>query len=400
MPKPETLSLAAARRVALAAQGFTDRSVTDPGRQAIRRTLDRVGIVQIDSVNVLSRSHYLPFFARLGPYQREVLDRAVNRRPRLVFEYWAHEASLVPIQLQPALRWRMQRAADDSWGRMRRLAKERPDLIPWVLDEVKRLGPVTAGEIEDDAPRRKDHWGWNWSDVKTVLEYLFWAGEVTSAGRNGGFARQYDLPSRVLPPEIVDAPTPSHDDAMRTLVAAAARAHGIGTERCLRDYFRLPAADAKKAIADLVDDGVLLPVTVKGWSRATYLHRDAGVPRRVSARALLSPFDSLVWERSRVEELFGFRYRIEIYVPKPKRVHGYYVLPFLLGDHLVARVDLKADRQGGALRVQAAWREPDAPPETAVELAAELSSMAEWMGLSDITWSGRGDLTLPVPIDA
>jgi hypothetical protein len=395
--KPETLSLAAARRVAIAAQGFTDRTHATPGRQAIRRVFDRVGVVQIDSVNVLSRSHYLPFFSRLGPYSRDVLDRTVNRKPRLAFEYWAHEASLVPVELQPSLRWRMERADDDSWGRMQRIARDRPDLVPWVLDEVRRQGPITPGQIEDDAQRPTDHWGWNWTDVKTVLEYLFWAGQVTSAGRNGGFARRYDLSSRVLPAEIAAAPTPSRDEAMRTLILVAARAHGIGTERCLRDYFRLPASDAKRAVAELVEAGALLPVTVKGWNRPTYLHHQARTPRKVTTRALLSPFDSLVWERMRVEELFGFRYRLEIYVPKEKRVHGYYVLPFLLGDRLVARVDLKADRQAGMLRVQSAWREPDAPSHSAEELVAELRSMAEWMGLSDVVSTGRGDLPLPLP---
>lgn len=392
MGKPETISLPAARRVALAAQGFADRPIADPDRRAIRRVLGRVGIVQIDSVNVLSRSHYLPFFARLGAYPRDVLDRTVNRKPRLMFEYWAHEASLVPVELQPHLRWRMARADDDSWGRMQRIKRERPGFVEWVRDEVGRLGPVTAGAIEDDVPQSKEHWGWNWSDVKTSLEYLFWSGEVTSAGRNGGFARQYDLTSRVLPADVVNHPTPSREESMRALIEVGARSHGIGTLRCLRDYFRLPAVDAKKAIADLVDEGVLVPVKVRGWNRETYLHRDARMPRKVSARALLSPFDSLVWARERVEELFGFRYRIEIYVPKEKRVHGYYVLPFLLGDRLVGRVDLKADRQSGVLRVQSAWKEDQAPPETADELAAELREMANWMGLDDVAVNSRGDL--------
>jgi uncharacterized protein YcaQ len=394
MALPDSLSLAQARRIALTAQGFADPVPGGtPDLRHLRRVIRRVGLLQMDSVNVLMRAHYLPLYSRLGPYPTALLDRAAYRPPRELFEYWGHEASLIPVELQPALRWRMAAARDHAWGWMRSIAEEQPDLVRWVLDEVRAKGPLTAAEVEHDAPRETGNWGWNWSVVKRALEWLFWSGEVAVARRNGSFARVYDLPERVLPAAVLDAPTPEPAEAHRTLVEISARALGVAAEVELRDYFRLSVEAARTAIAELVEDGTLLPVTVPGWRNRAYLHRAARLPRWVGARTLVSPFDPLIWERGRAERLFGFAYRIEIYVPAPQRVHGYYVLPFLQGDRLVARVDLKADRKAGVLRVPAAWPEPGVDQgETAEELAAELHRLAGWLGLSGVAVPERGDL--------
>ncbi len=378
------ISNSEARRLALAAQGFAEaRPQSEATGWDIRRVISRVGLLQIDSVNVLERAHYLPAFSRLGPYRRELLDRASARAPRRLFEYWGHEASLLPVELHRLLRWRMQRAHTDSWGGMQRIKRENPQLVERVLAEVRERGPIAASELSEKRPRRSGPW-WDWSDAKRAIEWLFWSGEVTAARRRR-FERLYDLPERVLPRAALEAPTPADADAQRELVRIAARSLGVAAERDLRDYFRLPAADTKPRIAELVEAGELTPVEVEGWGRTPgYLTRGARIPRTVDAAALIGPFDSLLWERSRVLRVFGFRFRLEIYVPAPKRRHGYYVLPFLLGDRLVARVDLKADRAAGVLRARAVHLEPGSPPHATEALDAELELMAAWLGLSAV----------------
>ena len=342
----------------MAAQGLAEpRPRGRVTMRQLQRVIDTIGLIQIDSVNVFTRSHFMPLFSRLGNYDLGLLDRASGRKPRRLVEYWAHEASFIPPATHRLLRWRMAMADDDAWGGMRRVARDHPELVAAVRDEVARRGPLTAArldeELKHDVPAvDRAEWGWNWSYTKRALEYLFWSGQVTSAGRTQQFERRYDLPERVLPPAIASAPDPDPEDARRELI----------------------------------------PVAIEGWKRPAYLHRDARRPRRVRARALVSPFDSLVFERWRTENLFGFHYRLEIYVPAPKRVHGYYVLPFLLNDRLVARVDLKSDRQAGVLRVLAAHGEEDAPLETPAELAAELHELAAWLGLKAVKVSRRGDL--------
>jgi uncharacterized protein YcaQ len=368
----------------LAAQGFADpRPARAVDGWAVRRLFGHVGLVQIDSVNVLVRAHYLPLFSRFGRYDAELLDRASHFSPRRLFEYWGHEASLIPVSTQPLLRWRMERAAGDAWGSMQRISKERPELVSEVLAQVADEGPVAASQLAAERPRRSGPW-WDWSEQKQALEWLFWSGRITSARRRN-FERLYDLPERVFPAAVLATPTPSVEEAQRELVRIAARGHGVAAERDLRDYFRLDLADARARIAELVEAQELLPVEVEGWGRTQgYLWHGARIPRSVSATALVGPFDSLLWERSRVQRVFGFSYRLEIYVPQPKRVHGYYVLPFLHGDRLVARVDLKADRAGGRLLAHAIHLEDHAQPDTHEALRDELERMAAWLGLESV----------------
>jgi uncharacterized protein YcaQ len=378
----ERLTVAQARRVAVAAQGLARERPARVTGADLLRLIGRVQLHQIDSVNVLARAHYLPAFARAGAYDTALLDRLAwgPSAKRRMFEYWAHEASLLPLELHPLLRWRMAAAdrGEIGWGSLRAYAGERRGEATALLDRIGRDGPLAASDIEQ---RQGAGGWWSWSEAKRVLEWLFWAGHVTTATRRGSFERVYDLTERVIPPAVLALPTPSPADAQRALIERAARALGIATEPCLRDYFRLKPAQSQAAVAALVADGVLLPATVPGWTDKAWLHRDARRPRRLQVRALLAPFDPLVWERTRTERLFGFRYRLEIYTPAEQRVHGYYVLPFLLGDRLVARVDLKADRQAGRLLVQRVTVEPDAPRETMRELEAELDAMAGWLKL-------------------
>ncbi len=390
------LSADQARRIALGAQGFAEprpRGVVD--RRHGRRVLERVGVIQIDSVNVIVRSQELPLFARLGDHRRDLIPSMTAAGD--LFEYWAHEASHVPVALQPLLRWRMDdaRYGIGTWGGVAAVARDEPGLVASVLAQVRERGPLTTSMVEGGGDRSDGMWGW--SPGKRALEYLFWSGQIT-ARRGVNFERWYDLPERVLPDAVLGAPTPSPTAARKELLVLAARCHGVGTARDLADYFRLNIPEARSLLAELVAEGRLQPAEVAGWGERAYLHPEARRPNNPRGRALLSPFDSLVWERSRTERIFGFRYRIEIYVPAAKRVHGYYVLPFLLDGHLVARVDLKADRKAGVLLVQAAHGEDHVLDDrgrtarVAEELAAELASLARFLGLDGVEVRSVGDL--------
>jgi uncharacterized protein YcaQ len=365
-------------------------------RRHFGKLTERLGVIQLDSVNVLVRTHYLPAFSRIGAYPQELLEKEAWGKNRSLFEYWGHEASLLPLALQPLLRWRMARArAGELWSGLSRFAEEKRDYIDRVLVEIEKRGPVTGGDFAEG--RRGTSGWWSWSDGKRALEWLFWAGFVTTATRRG-FERVYDLTERVLPAEIVHLPTPSEADAQRELIRVAARAMGVATEADLRDYFRLPREAASARVRELVEANELLPVTVEGFRHPGYLHSEAQTPRRMSAHALLSPFDNLIWFRDRTERLFGVKVRLEIYTPADQRTHGYYVLPFLEGDTITARVDLKADRKAKVLRVQASHAEPSAGRETPRALAEELSLMAEWLGLEGVEVARKGDLAGPVKI--
>ena len=387
----EQIPPALARSMALNAQGFGKPHPTTAGTRQLRDTTRRLGVIQIDSVNVVSRTHYLPAFSRLGAYPRDLLETEAWGKTPSLFEYWGHEASLMPLETQPLMRWRMERARDGHgiWTGLNRFGRDRRDYIDGVLAEIERRGPVTGADFAT-GPRGKPGW-WEWSDGKRALEWLFWAGLITTRTRRG-FERVYDLAERVIPPAIRNLPTPSEADAQRALVRIAADAMGVATAADLRDYFRLPVDGFRARVAELVEDGVLTPVSVPGWRNTAYVAPQGRRPRKVRGAALLSPFDNLIWFRDRTERLFDVRIRLEIYTPAHKRAHGYYVLPFLEDEAITARVDLKADRQAGALLVQAAWREPLATPETASRLATELVRMAGWLGLERVEVKKRGDL--------
>jgi uncharacterized protein YcaQ len=387
------LSADAARRIAIAAQGFTrPRPTGRVTRRHLRRVFDDIGVIQIDSVNVLVRSHELPLFSRLGPHPRNLIPDAVADGE--LFEYWAHMASLVPTQQFPLWRWRMAKSIDGPW--QTGFARRKPGVIERVLAQVREQGPVAVGDI-DGRVRNKGTW-WDWDDAKMALEALFDRGVVGVTRRDRDWARLYDLIERVIPADVMAVEPPPEHEARRQLLMLAARSLGVGTAADLCDYYRPFLSNSKPIVAELVADGSLVPVEVDGWSKPAFLHPDAAAPRRVTGRALLSPFDSLVWFRDRTERLFDFSYRIEIYTPKPKRIYGYYVLPFLLDGQLVGRVDLKADRQAGVLRAQASWIEDDLDnrvdrPPVAEQLAFELGEMAVWLGLDEgVVAAARGNL--------
>jgi uncharacterized protein YcaQ len=391
--KQDTLSAAEARHVALAAQGFGGpRPAEVPGRRQLLKAIERLGVVQLDSVNVVSRTHYLPAFSRLGDYPRTLLEEvAWGKKPALV-EYWGHEASLLPLSTLPLLRWRMEdaRAGVGVWGGIARFLREGRELMDRALAEVRSRGPLAASELELGAKGPGGWWGW--SESKRALECLFWCGELTTATRRGNFERVYGLPEQVLPHAVREAPTPPREEAQRELLRIAARALGVATERDLRDYFRMGVAETRARLAELVEEGALRPVKVEGWREPAWLDSEARRPRKPGVAALLSPFDNAIWFRDRTERMFGMRVRLEIYTPAHKRTHGYYVLPFLEGDALTARVDLKTDRKAGALLVQASHAEPGATPDTPQRLAEELRLMARWLGLSYVRVAPRGNL--------
>ena len=388
------LSVAEARRIVLEAQRLA--TPRPPPKRTLLADVDRLGVLQIDAVNVLARAHYMPLFSRLGRYDVTLLDRAAYQQPRALFEYWGHQASLLPVALQPLFRWRMDQAARGAgiYGALARFGRSRKKYVNDVLAEVRERGAVKAGELTSSKPRTGGWWGW--SDAKRALEWLFWAGLVTTSTRKN-FERLYDLPERVLPPRILALPTPSPADAHRELVRVSARALGIATEDDLADYFRLKTREVRPRLAELIEQGELRKVRVEGIDKPLYLAKDAKLPRAATGRAILSPFDPLVWYRARTERLFGFRYRIEIYTPEHLREHGYYVLPFLDGEALAARVDLKASRAESTLLVQAAHLEEGAnEAQTAASLAAELREVAAWLGLEKIRVMRKGKLSTPL----
>jgi uncharacterized protein YcaQ len=384
-----TLSAARARRLALGAQGFNDpRPTGRVDRRHLRRVLDRMGLIQIDSVNVLVRSQELPVFARLGPHPRSLIDDATADGE--LFEYWVHEASHVPTAHHHLYRWSMD--TPRKWGGFHRFKAERAGFIEEIYEIVRERGPLLASDLSR-REGKKESW-WDYDDAKIALEILFDHGRVAAVRRPNDFARVYDIAERVIPAEVLARPAVPEHEARKELLAMAAKYHGVGTIADLADYHRQKPTTCKPLVDELVEEGRLVPAEVEGWNRPAFVYPDSTIPRRVRARALLSPFDPVVWFRDRALRLFDFHYRIEIYTPKPKRKFGYYVLPFLLGDDIVARVDLKADRANSVLLVQSAWGEEGIDDtEVAHELAAELALLAGWLELDHIQVVGAGDLS-------
>lgn len=390
----DTLTLAEARRIALHAQGFQGQSRdTKVAWPRLARTVEPLHLLQIDSVNVLVRSHYLPLYARVGAYDRASLDkRCFDNKHRHFFECWAHEASLVPLDLHPLMRWRMARArnGDGIYTHMDRFGREEKTYLKSTLAFISKNGPTRTSEIPGGGKSAGGWWGW--SKGKLALETLFDQGLITAATRQG-FERIYDIPERVIPAGILARPTPSETEAQHMLVGKASEALGIATDQDLRDYFRLSPAAFKISLASALEAGLLLPVKVEGWKPQAYLHRDAKLPKQAGATTLLSPFDPLVWNRDRAERLFNFHYRIELYTPEAKRKFGYYVLPFLHGESLAGRLCLKADRQSSTLRVNTAHHETGVSPgELRQPLLEELHRMANWLGLNNVSIAHKGNL--------
>ncbi len=383
----QTLSANDARLIALAAQGFDTPRPATVGEAEIEATARQLALIQLDSVNVVVRSHYMPFFARLGSYDHSLVERVAFDQ-RKMYEYWAHVASLIPIETYPLLRWRME-ASPPRW-RIKGLLEEAPGYVDAILDEVGKRGPMIASDLDDPGSRKGPWWGY--SEGKIALEWHFLKGAITTHSRRN-FTRYYDLAERVIPADILSQNSISPDEAQKQLFLLGAKAHGVGTAKDLTDYFRLHHVTMRPRIKELVEDGRILQVEVDGWDEPAYMHPDAAVPDEVHATALLTPFDSLVWRRERTERMFGFHYRIEIYVPEPKRKYGYYVMPFMMDGELVARVDLKADRQKGVLRVQSAFIEPNrSETKVAAALATELKLMASWLELDRVVVGRKGDL--------
>jgi hypothetical protein len=382
------LSAAEARRIVLAAQGFTQpRPEGRVDIRHLRRVVRHVGVIQLDSVNVTVRAHHMPFFSRLGPYPMQLLNDLAYRR-RELFEYWAHVASLVPTQDYAIYRHRMERA--EPWERVRQVIEDEPGYIDAVYNEVAKRGPSTAADLADPGSRSGPWWGM--AKGTSALEYLYTKGRLAVADRVN-FNRVFDITERVLPPELLTGDVVPVEEAHRRMLMTAARSMGVATLADLADYFRIRIPEARPRLAELVDSRQLTEVTIEGWDQPAYMARGMQVPRRVGARALISPFDSLIWFRPRTERLFAFQYRIEIYVPQPQRQYGYYVYPFLMDDGFAGRVDLKADRKAGMLLAQGAWAEDGADPRrVAAGMAGELKAMASWLELDAVKVGRRGDL--------